>query len=285
MVSILGDYSYEFPIRLRLDKRLNDLLENNVDEKYFLSDAMMEKISNWKGYENPLDDTNPNRVCSCLTTHCGKDSNSMQLVESLQIKNATKKGYLEANEGDGIDIGGRMETHRGTVQKGTSQTLKTSCDVGVVVGMYQYDKSDTFMKGKDRFQKDKKIADTLCTAPKEGVVLLGGIGEKKSNKGTQWFEQDRIYDSSACATALTIGNHPYYASNLRIRKLTPKECIRLMGFEDSDYESMKRAGLSDSAIYHCAGDSIVVPVLIAIFSQLFNQNHMHKKIIEKYLNY
>ena len=46
---------------------------------------------------------------------------------------ATKKGYKVANEGDGIDIGGRMKNHRGTVQKGLAQTIKTGCDVGVVV--------------------------------------------------------------------------------------------------------------------------------------------------------
>lgn len=46
---------------------------------------------------------------------------------------ATKKGYKVAQDGDGVDIGGRMKTHRGTVQKGLSQTIKTGCDVGVVV--------------------------------------------------------------------------------------------------------------------------------------------------------
>lgn len=49
------------------------------------------------------------------------------------IRNATKQGYLEAEIGDGIDISSRMETHRGTVQKGISQTIKTTVDVGVVV--------------------------------------------------------------------------------------------------------------------------------------------------------
>lgn len=43
----------------------------------------------------------------------------------LLIKNATKKGYLEAHEGDGIDISSRMDTHRGTVQKGMAQTITT----------------------------------------------------------------------------------------------------------------------------------------------------------------
>jgi DNA (cytosine-5)-methyltransferase 1 len=51
----------------------------------------------------------------------------------IPIVEATKKGYKIAQDGDGIDIGGRMNTHRGTVQKGLSQTLKTNCDIGVVV--------------------------------------------------------------------------------------------------------------------------------------------------------
>ena len=53
----------------------------------------------------------------------------------MLIKNATKKGYLEANEGDGIDISTRMETHRGTVQKGMCQTItcQGGDNVGVVV--------------------------------------------------------------------------------------------------------------------------------------------------------
>ena len=45
---------------------------------------------------------------------------------SMPIKNATKKGYLLAEEGDGVDIGGRMEYHRGTVQKGKAQTIQTN---------------------------------------------------------------------------------------------------------------------------------------------------------------
>ena len=46
---------------------------------------------------------------------------------------ATKKGYRIANDGDGVDIGSRMKTHRGTVQKGLAQTIKTDCEVGVVI--------------------------------------------------------------------------------------------------------------------------------------------------------
>ena len=53
----------------------------------------------------------------------------------IAIKNKTKQGYLEATIGDGIDISSRMESHRGTVQKGLAQTLtcQGGNNVGVVV--------------------------------------------------------------------------------------------------------------------------------------------------------
>lgn len=56
-------------------------------------------------------------------------------------------------------------------------------------------------------------------------------------------------------------------SQLRIRKLTPKECFRLMGVRDEDYEKIKK-NQSDASLYHLAGDSIVVDVLMAIYKEL-----------------
>lgn len=55
--------------------------------------------------------------------------------------------------------------------------------------------------------------------------------------------------------------------NVRIRKLTPKECWRLMGFTDEDYEKAKEVN-SDSQLYKQAGNSIVVNVLEAIFKEM-----------------
>lgn len=92
MISILGKYSYNFPAKFKLKTKLKDLLEKQVDEKYYLSIEDMERIST-------------------------KSS------DKLQIKNNTEQGYLNATDGDGINICGRMEYQRGNVQKGLSQTL------------------------------------------------------------------------------------------------------------------------------------------------------------------
>ena len=56
----------------------------------------------------------------------------------------------------------------------------------------------------------------------------------------------------------------------RIRKLTPKECWRLMGFSDEQFEKAKEAGISNSQLYKQAGDSIVTDVLYYIFKNLYS---------------
>ena len=56
---------------------------------------------------------------------------------------------------------------------------------------------------------------------------------------------------------------------LRIRKLTPRECFRLMGMDDADIDKIQAAGISKSQQYKMAGNSIVVHVLHQIFKNLF----------------
>lgn len=101
--------------------------------------------------------------------------------------------------------------------------------------------------------------------------VVGGVGEKKSNGGTQFYMQDRIYDGEIATTTTT--THEQFQPNylveqnneLRIRKLTPKECFRLMGVRDEDIDKLNE--LSDMNKYHLAGDSIIVNVLMAIFKE------------------
>ena len=67
---------------------------------------------------------------------------------------------------------------------------------------------------------------------------------------------------------------------LRIRKLTEGECYRLMGFEKKDTEACKAVGQSKATIYHQAGNSICVPVLVGIFGELFGLDY--EKAINDY---
>ena len=138
MISILGDYSYTFPQPIPLKLKLKDMLEEQVDKKYYLSDKMLLGMMNttFESYkfENRLQDSG-GVISTILTSSGARCPHLIQDTPKLKIKNATKKGYLEATEGDGIDISSRMEHHRGTVQKEKIQTLTCTggVDLGVVV--------------------------------------------------------------------------------------------------------------------------------------------------------
>lgn len=268
MVSILGNYTYDMPIRMQLKYYLKDFLELQVDEKYFLSEKMIKFFEentekqklNGNGFK--FETTNGEEVVAkTITTRSEnrmddnfiiQETNNKRLNETfILIPEATKKGYAEAHEGDGVYIN-RPHQKKRCRSKRMIQTIKTSCDdIGVVV--------------------------------KDEPKVIGGVGEKDSNNGTQWKMQNRIYDNKVGVSIATSFN-PYYVDNsLRIRKLTPKECYRLMGFQDCDYQACKDIGMSDSAIYHIAGDSIVVSCLIALFSPLFNEPSKHREIIKDYV--
>lgn len=151
--------------------------------------------------------------------------------------------------------------------------------------------------------------------------VISGIGEK-CNGGTQYHQQNRIYNDSI-AIAVTTSFNPYYLektsgggknimnqqetenellkrinngekldlqitdieyipteeAQLRIRKLTPRECFRLMGLKDEDIDLIMENQTQSSA-YHLAGDSIVTTCLMAIFGELLNidwKEHFRKE--------
>ena len=135
------------------------------------------------------------------------------------------------------------------------------------------------------FLSNKMINYISAPNQKRGVVndeikpkLVGGIGDKKSNGGTQYYQQDRIYDSESIAMAhpanLPGGSYKYQVniSPLRIRKLTPKECFKLMGFDDIDFENASKVN-SNTQLYKQTGNSIVVNVLEGIFKNLLMKDN------------
>lgn len=118
---------------------------------------------------------------------------------------------------------------------------------------------------EDRTQKE--TIQTLTTQNNLGVCVIGGIGEKKSNGGTQWYQQDRIYDNNVGSSLSTCANPYYQDKQLRIRKLTPCECYMLMGFDKKDYIKASKVN-SNAQLYKQAGNSIVVNVLENILKNL-----------------
>lgn len=176
-------------------------------------------------------------------------------VTAIPIKNATKDGYLLAEDGDGVNISSRMEYQRGNVQKGMCQTLNTSGQGGVVV-MDQENKNKgiTITKNFVQWHQDGHF-DVECRA---------------------WFED------GVSPTTTTPKQH-ILQSDLRIRKLTPLECFRLMGVKDEDSKKIQQ---SDSSKYHLAGDSIVTTCLMALFGELLDIDYKSKirELVEEIKN-
>lgn len=118
------------------------------------------------------------------------------------------------------------------------------------------------------------LAPTLNTVGgggHEAKIVIDGISVIGQLKGG---EKGRVLDSDGISYTLAATDYkdpvkiPSVTHHgIRIRKLTPKECFRLMGFSDSDFNSIK--GISNTQLYKMAGNSIVVNVLECIFKQLF----------------
>ena len=138
MVSVKKGNSYKFPKKIKLEKKLKDALENEVDESYYLSDSMINYIygnENAGKYNRLAARESADRciekgLAVTLSTNMSRPTDNF-----IKVKNKTKKGYLEAEEGDGINISPRMKHQRGNVQKDKSQTLTTMGGeaIGVVV--------------------------------------------------------------------------------------------------------------------------------------------------------
>ena len=112
-------------------------------------------------------------------------------------------------------------------------------------------------------------SNTLTTVQKDKVVLENKPEAVNlyDESGKETSFQERVYRSEKISPAVTASFRPSYLHKYRIRKLTPKECFRLMAVTDDDADKMLAVN-SNSQCYKQAGNSIVVSVLEAIFRQL-----------------
>lgn len=304
IVSIRKDIDhnmFEFPKPYSLEKRLKDFLEPHVDEKYFLSDKMISYISapnqKWTGNNNgafinkdvasTLNTGEGSRRCDASNYVSNDLPDNFDLQnECLKIKEKTKKGYTEAQDGDGVYIN-RPEQKHGVVQKGMIQTIKTSPDIGVVVkdeinviGNYSPSGHDA-----SRIVHPDGIAPTV----KENHGTVTATVVKTKNKRIHKIIEDNdlsdkdpsfldIYnqkvipnESGTLKAGMDHQQGNIIYNQLRIRKLTPKECYRLMGFDDKDFEKSESVPTSNTQLYKQAGNSIVVDVLEEIFCMMLDE--------------
>ena len=247
MISVRDDNAaYQFPNEINLDTKLGDYLENDVDEKYYLSTKLINCFTDMKNRNGILRGLQfqpklifKDEIARTITTRAGTrpcDNFIVEPVISLDgkviVPQATKDGYAIANVGDGIYTN-RCAFKRGVVQKDKIPTLKTSVnDIAVVVTK----DSENYIQWKQ--------------------------------KG--WFDIEcRAYKEDKISGALNTRGHIKVLTNdVAIRRLTPLECFRLMGFDDEDYQKITELKISDTQAYKMAGNSIVVNCLTEIFKKL-----------------
>jgi DNA (cytosine-5)-methyltransferase 1 len=206
-----SDNNFIWPKPFHLTKRLKDVLEDNVDEKYYLSDKMIsylhQRSDNFNnGKVNYKDE---NDTASCIT----KSSSSLDISDNIikietgqmgfqkefkrndiaqsllardykgmsntginviKVKSATKKGFEIANEGDSINLQQpNSEKRRGRVGKEVAQTLDTSCNQGIICKPVQIGQSNqTFAyKNNTLIGKQNQVAFTIRASQPNGVEV------------------------------------------------------------------------------------------------------------------
>ena len=270
MVSIRDGY-FSFPKPIPLTKKLRDLLEKNVDERYYLSDKAInffktnsEKMqAKGNGFKWDVKNADTVEIAKTVTTHSGSRMDD----NFIEIKRP--HGYFPGSISHNPDA---------------ISTIDASIDYQhIVLGVYDdYNHSfrspDTVGVIQANYPKPhhgNRVVSMLPTTMEDKPIRTGGLFDNDKGK----HQAGSIYDPNGTSPTLDCaeGGHRTplvelqkydieQTNQLRIRKLTPTECFRLMAVKDGD--SLKLDGISNSTKYHLAGDSIVTTVLMAIFGEL-----------------
>ena len=238
VVSILGTHEpFRFEEGKDLSLRLKDILEKNVDEKYYINtDRAKQLIEILKKKGDLKADIVP---CD----------SSIYKPKALEVANCITARYdagIQNKQSIGVAIVERMG--------GLFDTEKTRRQAGAV-------------------WNKEGLAPTLDTM--QGGYIQPLIAEGKFICEQRTDEGLRFFKDNICGTTRTInsgGDKRVIELNeyeFRIRKLTPRECFRLMGVGESNIDKIQATGISNTQQYKLAGNSIVVPVLEGIFRNLF----------------
>jgi len=248
VVSIRDDIEeyYQFPETVPLKIRLKDLLDQEVDEKYYLSNVMIKGFENHKmknkekGNGFGWKPTTGDGLATTIDTYANdRPANNYIITDAIPLtetRSDNAKAERRKNRSEGKDYCGRRD--------------------------------------KDIVTKDDGIIGAICTSPsiEQSFIELKQVGVIGKDS-----EASRVYDTDGTSRCIKNGGGMGAKTglyidknyeNLRIRKLTPNESWRLMGFTDLDFKKCKDGGISDAQLYKQAGNSIVVNVLEAILDKL-----------------
>lgn len=273
----IDDGNFKFPEGFPLELKLKDMLESTVGDKFYLSTRLIDTLVNYK------------------TTHRAKGNGcGGNRMPKVLVEEATKKGYAEAEEGNSINF----EQPEGAVvavamrgrynQEGKVEQRIELSDREIANAITTVQK-DSLVAEKNMILNKYFLSDKgakyvldpkrgMCTDINEDICQT--LTAKGQNNWTGSFispdintiEKSPIIGSKE-PTKIFLNNGEILTSEddlrgIRIRRLTPKECFRLMGFDDEDFQRAAAVN-SNTQLYKQAGNSIVVNVLGYIFSAIF----------------
>lgn len=251
MVSIHNaDQSYYWPEPFKLGKRLKDVLEQNVDERYYLSQKLINYVfSNGgvnKNIQGGINVSDGDGNAGALTANYYKSPRQGNYIKENGQK--TNKVLTSGKIGGGRIY--ELDTYNQQVYEEIACTILTNINTA--------NHHFIMEKAIEPYNTDKDgCAKTiLADAIKFGsATLLRQTGSTM----TSVLERDTPMKA--------IDSKPQV--NFRIRKLTERECFRLMGVSETDIDKIQASGVSRSQQYRMAGNSIVVDVLEHIFRKMF----------------
>ena len=219
-------------------------------------------------------------LCSLLRHHKSltKKSNKA-LAEALNVTTTKVEHWFRTDSGFAIpdaDVWERLKTELGITT--------TEFDEAITV----FEERPGVYEKLERCYLTEGIAPTLTsTLAGEEKIIVGEKTMDKNETKENYFivggmRKNQAVKTDGVCTTLTSsmgmggGYVPMHncTTDLRIRKLTPKECFRLMGFDDSDFEKAEAVN-SNTQLYKQAGNSIVVPVVQYILKELFDCGALH----------
>lgn len=316
---------FQFPEGFDNGLRLKDLLEDVVDEKYYISqdktDKLIEQLKNKKGTCTGVYNQNDGFIkkeigCTLDASYyrgLGNNQNRNPVLEvAMQINRGDIKvkeddicSCIDANYWKGLDnhaartgimqvgmldIKGNEQVRGVYDPDGLSPTLNTmgggNRQPEIIEDFYSNRDVREYENYSPTLRADRQGLKVLIQNDKEAIENISSEYQFAKDKCMEYYNkhgylpemfnpynQAEIKDiaptqtvscNRSCSSATVLIKDVCY----RIRKLTPLECLRLMGFDDEDYYILKENGISDSQIYKMAGNSIVVNVLEAIFNRL-----------------
>lgn len=290
-------FNFDWPKQEEVRTRLKDFLESEVDEKFHLSNDKTEKLIlelEKKGLNNiekvsvegsyqPDNSTSIGQryqiwgvegVSDALTATMYKQPQAIA-YDGLAIKEATKKGYDIAQEGDSANIQfPKSKTRRGRIGKQIANTLEASnVNQGVVekikytnvLGLLDINENEQIRRVYDINGQYPTLTTMQCGMQEPKIaeiipVITPDRTEKRQN-GRRFKEdgEESFTITTLDRHGVAIGNYPKYI----IRKLTPTECLRLQSIPEWAIEKLKE-NFSDSRLYKFAGNGLTTNVITAI---------------------